>query len=80
VTIPKDDEDKIMHIAIPIGDGNILMASDVPLAERLVQGIGVYVSVHPASRGDSGNTQRSFRGAEIELPFRRQVWAITTEF
>jgi uncharacterized glyoxalase superfamily protein PhnB len=29
VTIPKEDEDKIMHIPLPIGDDTVLMASDV---------------------------------------------------
>src|ERR671922_1841156 len=29
-TVPKKEENKIMHIALPIGKSNMLMANDVP--------------------------------------------------
>ncbi len=53
-----------MHIALPIGDGNIVMANDVlqPLGQQLMQGNNLYVSVHPASREADRDIQRSFRG------------------
>jgi len=28
--VPENEQDKIMHIALPIGNGNMLMANDVP--------------------------------------------------
>ena len=28
--VPEKEENKIMHIALPIGNGNVLMANDVP--------------------------------------------------
>lgn len=28
--VPEKEENKIMHIALPIGDGSVLMANDVP--------------------------------------------------
>jgi PhnB protein len=69
VTISKEDEDKIVHIALPIGEDDVLMASDVvqSLGQRLVQGNNVYVSVHPDSRDES-------EGAEIEMPIADQAW------
>lgn len=44
-----------MHIALPIGEENVLMASDVleSLGEQLVQGNNIYVSVHPTSRAEA---------------------------
>ena len=44
-----------MHIALPIGDDNVLMASDVAESrgQRLVLGNNVYVSVHPESRDEA---------------------------
>ena len=77
VTIPKEDEDKIMHIALPIGDDNVLMASDVleSLGQRLVQGNNVYVSVHPASREEASRIFSALsEGAEVEMPIADQVW------
>jgi PhnB protein len=77
VTIGKDDEDKILHIALPIGDDSILMASDVleSLGQRLVQGNNVYVSVHPTSREDAGRIFNALsEGAEVEMPIADQAW------
>jgi PhnB protein len=47
VSIPEEDQDKIMHMALPIGEGDILMASDTlrSLGQELVQGNNAYVSV-----------------------------------
>jgi PhnB protein len=77
VAISEDDEDKIMHIALPIGDGNVLMASDVleSLGQQLVQGNNVYVSVHPTSREEADRIFNALSdGAEIEMPIADQVW------
>lgn len=77
VSIAKDDEDKIMHISLPIGDDNILMASDTlpSLGQQLVQGNNVYISVHPTSREDADRifTALSQQG-EIEMPIADQAW------
>ena len=75
-TIPKEDENKIMHISLPIGD-SFLMASDTleSLGQQLVQGNNHYVLVNPDSREEA---DRIFNGlseeAEIEMPIADQVW------
>jgi PhnB protein len=77
VAIPKEDEDKIMHIALPIGEDHILMASDAleSLGQQLVQGNNVYVSVHPDSREEADRIFNALSGgAEIEMPIGDQVW------
>ncbi len=77
VAIAEEDQDKLMHIALPIGDDNILMASDVleSLGHRLVQGNNVYVSVHPTSREEADRIFNALAdGAEIEMPIADQVW------
>jgi PhnB protein len=77
VTIPKEDEDKIMHISLPIGEDNVLMASDAleSLGQQLVQGNNVYVSVHPDSREEAYETFTALsEGAEIEMPIADQAW------
>jgi PhnB protein len=77
VAISEDDEDKVMHIALPIGDDNVLMASDVlgSLGQQLVQGNNVYVSVHPTSREEADRIFNALSdGAEIEMPIADQVW------
>jgi PhnB protein len=77
VTIPKEDEDKIMHISLPIGGDDILMASDTleSLGQQLVQGNNVYVSVHPDSREEADRIFNALsEGADIEMPIADQAW------
>jgi PhnB protein len=77
LTIPKEDEDKIMHISLPIGDEAVLMASDVleSLGQRLVEGNNVYVSVHPDTREEADRIFNALsEGAEVEMPIADQAW------
>lgn len=62
VDIPEADQDKAMHIALPIGEDNVLMPSDAleSLGEQLQRGNNVYVSVHPDTREDA---DRIFKGS-----------------
>ena len=75
--VPKADEDKMMHIGLPIGDGQMLMASDVigSMGQSLTQGNNVYVSVHPDSREEADRIFNALSaGGEIEMPIADQVW------
>src|SRR5660398_321066 len=47
VNIPKEDENKIMHISLPVGKDNVLMATDSleSLGQKLTQGNNVYGAV-----------------------------------
>jgi PhnB protein len=77
VTVPEEDKDRIMHIALPIGEDNVLMASDImeSLGQQLVQGNNVYVSVHPTSRKEADRIFDALsEGAEIEMPIADQAW------
>jgi PhnB protein len=55
VNIPKPAENKMMHIALPVGRNDILMASDAleSLGRKLVPGNNVYISVHPDSKEEA---------------------------
>lgn len=77
VDIPDQDQDKMMHIALPIGDDDILMASDAleSLGQQLSQGDNVYVSLHPDSREEADRIFSSLsQGGEVEMPIADQVW------
>jgi PhnB protein len=77
VTIPPEDQDKIMHIGLPIGEGELLMASDTleSLGQELVQGNNLYISVHPPSREEADRIFGALsEGGEIEMPIADQVW------
>jgi PhnB protein len=77
VTIPEADGDKMMHIALPIGEDNVLMASDVleSLGQQLVPGNNAYVSLHPDSRAEADRIYDGLsEGADIEMPIGDQIW------
>ena len=77
VSIPEEDQDKIMHVALPIGDEDILMASDTlrSLGQELVQGNNVYVSVHPENKEEADKIFAALsEGGELEMPIADQAW------
>ena len=77
VGIPKKDEDKVMHIGLPIGKEDVLMASDTleSLGQKLVQGNNVYISAHPESKDEAERIFRALSaGGTIEMPIADQPW------
>jgi PhnB protein len=77
VNIPKEDEDKIMHIGLPIGEDNLLMATDAleSMGQKLVQGNNVYISVHPATKEEADEIFNALsEGGEIEMTIADQPW------
>src|SRR4030042_1551971 len=61
VSIPKEDENKGMHVGLPLGRDQMLMATDTleSMGQKLVQGNNVYISIHPDSKEES---DRIFKG------------------
>jgi PhnB protein len=77
VNIPKEDENKIMHIGLPIGKDNMLMASDTlpSLGQKLVQGNNVYIFINPESKGEADRIFNALSaGGTIEMPIGEQPW------
>jgi PhnB protein len=77
VSIPKEDENKIMHIGLVIGKDNVLMATDTlaSLGQKLTQGNNVYISVHPENKEEAGRIFNFLSiGGTIEMPIADQLW------
>jgi len=77
VNIPNEDKNKIMHIGLPIGKDNILMASDTleSLGQKLTQGNNVYISIHPESKEEADRIFYALSaGGTVEMPIADQVW------
>ena len=77
VSIPEEDQNKIMHIALPIGEDEVLMASDTlrSFGQELVQGNNVYVSVHPETKDEADRIFNALsQGGEIEMSIADQPW------
>ena len=76
VNVPAEDEGKVLHIALPLGE-DLLMASDAleSLGQQVVQGNNMYISLHPDSREEADRIFTALsQGADIEMPIADQIW------
>jgi PhnB protein len=75
--IPAKDQDKIMHIALPIGKGNILMATDAleSMGQKLSPGNHFHLSYSADSEAE---TEKLFEGlsagGKVMVPLSKQFW------
>jgi uncharacterized glyoxalase superfamily protein PhnB len=74
---PEADKDKIMHIALPIGKGNILMATDAigQMGEKLVEGNNYYLSVNGEGLEETKKVFDALAaGGNVVYPFDKAPW------
>lgn len=77
VNISKKDENKIMHISLPIGKDTVLMATDTldSLGQKLRQGNNVYISIHPESKEEADRIFNALcAGGTVEMQMADQTW------
>lgn len=77
IVIPKEAEDKIMHISLPIGKDDMLMATDSleSLGQKLNPGNNVYIFIQPESKDEADRLFAALSvGGVIEMPMADQPW------
>jgi PhnB protein len=75
--IAEADRDKIMHIALPVGKGNILMATDAlaSMGHTLTMGNNISLSFHADSREEADSIFNGLSaGGKIEMPLQDMFW------
>ena len=71
------DKDLVMHVALPILGGHIIMGTDAPetMGFSLKQGNNVYINLQPDTRVE---TVRLFEalaeGGKVEMPLTEMFW------
>jgi PhnB protein len=71
------DKEKVMHIALPMGNGNMIMATDAlkSMGQKLTFGNNFYISIDAESKEEA---DKLFEGlsedAVIEVPMRDEFW------
>ncbi len=76
---PMSEEDKnlVMHVALPILGGHVLMGTDAPpsMGFSVKFGNNVYINLEPDTRGE---TERLFKllsqGGKVEMPLQEMFW------
>ena len=75
--VSEADKERIMHIALPIGNGNALMATDAleSMGQKLTFGNNFYIALAPESKEEA---ERLFNGlsagGKIEMPLQDMFW------
>ncbi len=75
--IPDSDNDKIIHIGLPIGEHQTLMGSDYleSLEQKTIFGNNISISIHPDSKEMADQLFAGLsKGGKVEMPMADQVW------
>lgn len=76
---PLADEDKnlVMHVALPILGGHVLMGTDAPesLGFKIDFGNSIYINLEPDTRAETDMLFNALaEGGEIEMPMQDMFW------
>lgn len=75
--VAEADENKIMHIALPIGKGNVLMGTDFleSMGQKMVEGNRYSISLSAQSREEADKIFNGLSvGGKIEVPIADSPW------
>ena len=75
-SLSKSDENKIMHISLPIGE-QVLMASDAigEWAGKFVLGTNTYITITPESKAQADEIFKALSaGGQVEMPMGDMPW------
>ena len=75
--IPEADRNKIMHVALPISDGYVLMATDAceSMGFSLTMGTNMYITISPDSKEDATHLFNGLSaGGKVEMELQDMFW------
>ncbi|MBI1937942.1 MAG: VOC family protein [Ignavibacteriales bacterium] len=75
--MPPEAQNKIMHIALPIGKNITLMATDAleSLGQKLTVGNNYYISLETETKNEADRIFNALSvGGKIEMPMQDQFW------
>jgi PhnB protein len=74
----EDDRGKLMHVALPVGDNNVLMATDALSSMNQQLNAGDNFSINITLDNES-ETRRLFEGlsegGEVIMPLKKEAWS-----
>ncbi len=75
--VPAAEQEKIMHIALPIGHGNMLMATDAleSMGHTLTPGNNMSISISTDSETEADKLFNGLAaGGQVTVPLERSFW------
>jgi len=75
--VPENEKDKILHVALPIGNGIIIMGSDTSLSmgRKVETGNNIAISVNTDNDDETGKIYNALSaGGKILIPLGKTFW------
>lgn len=75
--MPADVRNMIVHISLPIGNGNMLMATDAPesMGFNLSAGNNMYICINPDTEEEANKLFNGLaEGGTIGMPLQKMFW------
>ncbi len=75
--VSEADKTKIMHIALPVGNGTILMGTDAleSMGQKLNVGNNFYICLSPDSKEEADRLFNGLsEGGKVEVPIQDMFW------
>jgi PhnB protein len=76
--VAEKDLDKIAHMALPLGEGNLLMGTDVVdgMPGKLKVGNNFYITIEPETVAEAETLFSALaEGGEVAMPLHKTEWA-----
>lgn len=75
--VPEDLKEKLMHIALPIGKGNVLMATDAleSMGHKVTAGTNFHLSISADSEEEANKLFAGLSdGGKVTVPLAKMFW------
>ena len=75
--LPEEDKNLVMHVALPILGGHLLMGTDAPesMGFKVNFGNNVYISLHPDTREETNRLYNALsEGGKVETELQDMFW------
>lgn len=75
--LSNNEKEKIMHVSLPLGNGNLLMGSDAleSMGQKLIAGNNFYISISAESKEETDKLFKGLSaGGKVEMPLQDTFW------
>ena len=75
--LPEADKKLVLHVALPITGGYMLMGSDAPesMGFKVNKGNNVYITLDPDTRAEADRIFKALSaGAKVDMPLQEMFW------
>jgi PhnB protein len=76
-SLAEEDKNLVMHVALPILAGHVLMGTDAPesMNFKVRSGNNVYINLEPDTRAETEELFKALsEGGKVEMPLQEMFW------